>query len=95
MKQINFPFVSSTVSNRNLIQVKIIDFNADTDEDSNYVNVSIKIKDYTDTILEFNFQVERSIAEEYHYCFMAQQPISIITEKTNYLVFTPNISISE
>lgn len=95
MKQINFPFVESVTSSRNLISVKIIDFSINNIEDSNYVWIYIEAKNYAGEILKFTTSVERCIAEYYQECYETRQPINIITEKINYLLFTPNISISE
>lgn len=93
MKQINFPFVSSVTNNRNLIQVIIESFTMYPYEDSDCVDIQIQVKDYAGITLEFNASVDCSIAEYYKDCYETKQPIDILTEKTNYLIFTPDISI--
>lgn len=93
MKQINLPFVSSVTNNRNLIQVIIEDFTMYPYEDSDSVDIQIQVKDYTSTILEFNASVDRSTAEYYKDCYETKRPANILTEKVNYLIFTPDINI--
>lgn len=93
MKQINFPFVSSVTNNRSLIQVIIESFTMHPYENSDFVDVRIQVKDYTGTILEFNTSVDRSIAEYYKDCYETKRPINILSEKRNYLIFTPDIDI--
>lgn len=93
MKQINLPFVANTVSSRGLISIIITYFSMYINENSDYVDMYIEAKDYADTLLKFNASVEHSVAEYYKECYETKQPINILAEKVNYLIFTPDIDI--
>lgn len=95
MNQINFPFVDSVIDKRVLIEVKIVDFSIKSIGDSNHVYIYVLAKDFNDNTFEFNTTVEQSVGEYYQECYETQKSIIMISEKTNYLIFEPDIKIEK